>query len=64
MHISDSVIGRYDDAVSELKLSIKLAGHSTETLAALGMAYAEPIFDGLRNTPRFAHLMRRVGWNV
>jgi len=118
--------GRYDDAVSELKLSIKLAGHSTETLAALGMAYAaqgdterahrivaqlerlrgkryvlpyniakiyaavpdkkktfewletayeggnpdlielnsEPVFDGLRDTPRFAHLMRRVGWNV
>jgi TolB-like protein/Flp pilus assembly protein TadD len=118
--------GRYDDAVSELKLSIKLSGQSTETLAALGMAYAaqgdsdrahrivaqlerlrgkryvlpyniakiyaaardkkkafewletayeggnpdlielnsEPIFDGLRDTPRFAHLMRRIGWNV
>jgi len=118
--------GKYDDAVSELKLSIKLAGHSTETLAALGMAYAaqgdtdrayrivaqlerlkgkryvlpyniakiyaaardkkkafewletayeggnpdlielnsEPIFDGLRNTRRFAHLMQRIGWNV
>jgi Flp pilus assembly protein TadD len=118
--------GSYDDAVSELKLSIKLAAHSTETLAALGMAYAaqgdtdrayrivaqlerlrgtryvlpyniakiyaaardkkkafewletayeggnpdlielnsEPIFDELRDTPRFGHLMRRIGWNV
>jgi len=117
---------RYDDAVSEIKLAIRLAGHSTETLAALGMAYAaqgdtnraygivaelerlrakryvlpyniakiyaaacdkkkafewletayeggnpdlielnsEPIFDGIRHAPRFAHLMRRIGWEV
>jgi TolB-like protein/tetratricopeptide (TPR) repeat protein len=117
---------RYDDAVSEIKLSIGLAGHSTETLAALGMAYAaqgdtrraysivaqlerlrgkryvlpyniakiyaaacdknnafewletayeggnpdlielnsEPIFDGIRHTPRFAHLMHRIGWEA
>jgi len=117
---------RYDDAVSEIKLAIRLAGHSTETLAALGMAYAaqgnadrahrivaqlerlrgkryvlpyniakiyaaecdkkkafewletayeggnpdlielnsEPIFDGIRRSPRFAHLMHRIGWEA
>jgi Flp pilus assembly protein TadD len=117
---------RYDDAVSEIKLAIRLAGHSTETWAALGMAYAaqgnadrahrivaqlerlrgkryvlpyniakiyaaecdkkkafewletayeggnpdlielnsEPIFDGIRRSPRFAHLMHRIGWEA
>jgi Flp pilus assembly protein TadD len=31
---------KHGHAISEFKLAIGLAGHSTETLAALGMAYA------------------------
>jgi TolB-like protein/Flp pilus assembly protein TadD len=31
---------RYDDAIAELKIAIKLADHSTESIAALGVAYA------------------------
>jgi TolB-like protein/Flp pilus assembly protein TadD len=31
---------KHEHAISEFKLAIGLAGHSTETLAALGMAYA------------------------
>jgi hypothetical protein len=25
---------------------------------------SEPIFDGIRHAPRFAQLMRRIGWEV
>ena len=31
---------KYDDAIAALKTAMKLADHSTETVAALGMAYA------------------------
>ena len=31
---------KYDDAIAAIKTAMKLADHSTETVAALGMAYA------------------------
>jgi len=118
-------IRKYDQAISHLKMAVKLSRQSTETQAALALAYAaagkskrageilaqlqdlrgryvlpynlakayaagrnnekafawleiayqggnpdlielnsEPIFDGLRDDPRFTGLMRRVGWKV
>jgi TolB-like protein/Flp pilus assembly protein TadD len=116
----------YDPAIGQLKTALNLADQSTETLAALGLAYAaagrktsartilhklekleatryvlpynvakiyaaaanpekafqwleksyeegspdlielnsEPVFDDLRDDPRFSELMRRIGWKV
>jgi tetratricopeptide (TPR) repeat protein len=117
---------KHEQAIGELKTAVQLSDQSTETLAALAMAYAaagkkkaalaivrklqepkgkryvlpyniakiyaaggnkekalqwlelayeggnpdlielnsEPIFDGLRDDPRFSSLMRKIGWQA
>ena len=67
---------RDDEAIRALQTAVKLADRSTETLAALGVAFAAAgnvgeaqtiLFELEKPTGakrRFSDLMRRVGWNV